>query len=111
MKFDPKKVYFGCLTYNAKKDGFYYSSPETFIETEDGYLRLNSKSNDILKSFYEGTEEYLTVSNLFPMVNLMNENKISSAVSEHIISWYLLKYRLINSKKQQNISDYKKKKR
>ena len=108
--YNTKDVYFGCLTYNTGKEGFFKTGAEAFIKTkEDNYLRLKAKNEIKLNEFSAGTEEYLTVSDLFPMIDMMGNKKIPDTVSESVINLYLLKHKLFGRKEIKNIDDYKQK--
>lgn len=96
MKRDANKIHFGCLTFNMNGDGLYRCAPEYFEKLDDGrYRRI--RRDQILKPYIEGTTEYLTASELYPLTGL-NPNKRDTQIGEVIMKLYLLKYKFIYAK-------------
>jgi len=95
--YNPQDIYFGCLTYNAGVEGYYYCSPEAFQKVifEEGkvfYKQLNPKQGSMCREFYNGIEDAVSVQYLIPLTKLMPEIKHSEPVSRKLMNWYLLKY-------------------
>lgn len=112
--YNPKDIYFGCLTYNAKPQGYYHSGPLAFekVVASDGeelYRELKSRKANVCREFYEGIKDYVSVQFLIQLTELMPKEKHGTLVSKKLINYYLLKY-LVEFKKYDqsitNIEDY-----
>ncbi len=106
MKYNTEDIYFGVLVCNTYKDGFYFTGTEPFIkEGENLYRKMRSKNKLVVTPFSSDTQDYMTVANLYPIVNMMDKDKIPTKISESKINLYLLKHKLLSSKQEKEISD------
>lgn len=102
--YNTKDVYFGHLKFDAGKDGFYHSAVEVFIKSDESYVKLNSKYKQRYKEFSNNNDFYVTVSDLFPLVNMIPKEKLTDTISTGRIKLYLLKYKLTKKDKTIGIS-------
>lgn len=95
MKYNTNDVYFGCITFNAEENGIWRTGTEAFIKKGDKYIKIKSKNNVELTEYIQGGDEYLTVSELYPIVNMMkNKPNIPEKISDNLINLYLMKHRI-----------------
>lgn len=97
QKYNPKHIYFGCLTYNVGRDGYYKSQPEAFIRKTDEngdivYQCLTRKGK--YSEYTKNTEKYLTISDAVCLAELVPEEKKDQYTSMLMIRLHLLKQRL-----------------
>lgn len=89
--YDTDSIFFGNYIYNTGKDGFYHASALAFEKLEDGTYR-ELKRIAAVPVYQKGTDEYLTVTNLYPLSNIIKEKEVSSSM----IKLQLLRYNLFN---------------
>lgn len=95
MKYNTKDVYFGCVTFNVSKNDIWRAGTEAFVKNGDKYVSIKSKKNLELNEYKPDTEEYLTVSELYPMIDMMKDKtEIPEEVSSRLISLYLTKHKI-----------------
>lgn len=95
MKYKTKDIYFGCVTYNVSKNDFWRTTAEPFLKKDDKYLSLKSKKQLELTEYKKGTNEYLTVSELYPIIDMMkNKSEIPEEISDRLIKLYLIKHKI-----------------
>ena len=102
--YNTTDIYFGQSTYNAYPDGYFKTSPEAFVKTVDQegkekYKKLKGKGS--VSAYIKDTPDYLSVSDLVCLDDLVPQEKRDSVVSVRIINLYLLKYKFTNSRKKQ----------
>lgn len=102
MKYNTKDIYFGCITFNAEENGIWRAGTEAFVKNGEKYIKIKSKNNAGLVEYIPGTDEYLTVSELYPIVNMMKgKTDIPEEISTSLINLYLMKHK-INKKAELN---------
>lgn len=100
MNYKTKDIYFGCVTYNVSKDNFWKTDPEVFCKNNDKYLSLKSRKKLELTEYKKGTDKYLTVSELYPIVDMMKDKtEIPVQISDRLINLYLMKHKLDKRRK------------
>ncbi|MBE6138278.1 MAG: hypothetical protein E7173_00855 [Firmicutes bacterium] len=103
MMFHPKNIYFGSLTFNAYPKGYYYQSAEAYEQimgpNDSASYRKLDGSTSLYQEFYNGTKDYLSISHLIPMTEVMPEEKREQLVSKRTIHLYLLKYKFMGEHK------------
>lgn len=100
MKYNTKEVYFGIPTYKVSEGDYWTTKPEVFLKRGDKYLRVASKNLSELEKFSVGTNQYVSVSNLCPILNLIDDKKqIPEQISGMSIGLYLMKYKIHLNKK------------
>ena len=103
MKYNTKDVYFGCVTFNVSKGDFWRGNTEAFLKNGDKYLSIKSKTRLELYEYEANTEKYLTVSELYPIVNMMKDKQeIPETISDRLINLYLVKHRFNKQKEMKN---------
>ena len=76
--YKPTEVYIGMITCNAGCDGYYTTSPEAFIKKIDGEGKLKYKKLNKCGQYPPYTKDtlnYLSVSNIFCLTELVPEEK------------------------------------
>lgn len=118
MKYNTRDVYFGYPTYNVvdmkynvNEYDFWSTAAEAFLKKGDKYIRIKDKTEQELCPYYSDAKDYLTVSGLEPIVNMMNDKKeIPEEISSSLINLYLFKYKINkNREKRYAIEDVKRK--
>lgn len=112
IMYKPEDVYVGTIVCNTGDDGYYTTSPLPFIKITDREGNLKYKRLNKIGQFPEyskNTINYLSVSDIFPLTELVPEEKHNQYMSEKIVNFYLLKYKLKNQFfKKNNTKDYQK---
>lgn len=109
MKYDTKNVYFGCVTYNVSKGNVWKTNPEPFLKEEDKYIRINLKNANELIEYKSDSDKYVTVSDLYPLTNMMEDKEeIPEKIGGLLINLYLIKYRMQKHKQTSYADGYPK---
>ena len=67
-------------------------------------MRINGKKDEKINEYTPETNEYITVSNIFPIVDVMSGKKeIPEKISRTMINLYLMKYKFQQRKNRKNI--------
>ena len=98
VRFRPQDVYFGNVTYNAGREGYFETGTEAFIKTyyaphDVMYAKLKYYKMQY-KAYVDGTPNYISVNNLVSLASLIEEEKQNDLVTISQIKLYLLKYKL-----------------
>lgn len=107
MNYNTKDIYFGCVTYNVSKDNFWKTDTEAFLKSGDKYLSLKPRVKLELNEYKSGTNEYLTVSELYPIVDMMTDKpEIPEKISGRLVNLYLMKHKLEKRRQMKRVRCY-----
>lgn len=107
--FDVDSIYFGNLVYNTGNDGYYHTGTELFEKIDDDlYKPINRKAK--VNVYTPKTTKYLTVNNLYPLKDFINDNT-KKEISSSKLKLYLIKYCLSQSDKNSTLTNTQKKNR